>query len=115
MNGRICVLVALLSVALVPSFSVHAQDHKGMVEIYGLGTQSCGAWNNARAHKSSEATENAMTSWAQGFVSAAANYSHLKESDSDGLASFLDQYCQAHPLASFYTASSHLVMALGGK
>jgi hypothetical protein len=92
-----------------------------MVTVLGVGNKSCGAWIAAR--RANDATAYTLQGWVAGFLSGsnsiiASNPAYgidtLKEvaqGDAQGLWTWVDNYCQAHPLNSVATAAD----ALGGE
>lgn len=56
-------------------------------------------------------------SWVAGFVSGvgAAGFGPLRKTDAAALTTFMDQYCQAHPLESISSAARRLVAELAGQ
>jgi hypothetical protein len=79
---------------------------------YGQGMQSCGAW---LASSTDKADRLFFTTWILGWVSAAGYYDAqgaLRETDSDAIAAWVDNYCHAHPLDHIAVAAAALVTAL---
>ena len=74
--------------------------------ILGIGNDSCGQWTASRSRGNSVVREPLILSWLQGWLSAesvtvsfASNgKQYLKSTYKDALASWLDNYCKAHPL-----------------
>jgi hypothetical protein len=82
--------------------------------VYGWGTQSCGAWIAAAATDPVARLE--ATEWILGWVSATGLYSApLKESDVVAMNTWVDGYCQAHPLDDVQDAAAYLTGALAKK
>ena len=79
-------------------------------KVYGQGNQSCGAWEERNRLE----RDTHLFTWVVGFVSGAAYASPktLRETDSEGIAAWMDSYCQAHPLDSIANAAGALVVAL---
>jgi hypothetical protein len=74
--------------------------------MYGVGAESCGTWLAER--KGTNWYNEGQ--WVLGWVSAAGNYTgHLRKSDSDALAAWVDKYCREHPLDNLTVAAGHLV------
>lgn len=83
--------------------------------ILGHGNVSCGTWLQTRG--SQTLAEAAQESWVLGFVTGFNNYAVrsgniLGGTDTDGLFSWIDAYCQANPLDSLFHASGALVREL---
>jgi hypothetical protein len=71
--------------------------HAGYM-TYGAGTQSCGAWIEARR----KGEHYNMGQWMLGFLSAAGYYGEkMRESESSAMLVWMDNYCQQQPLKDF--------------
>lgn len=86
--------VVLGTVVLLLSADAHSQG----LQLLGAGTNaSCGRWLSDRQSNNYFP----MGNWALGFLSGAAMYSNdlnpLQGVDSDAVAYWLDNYCQARP------------------
>jgi hypothetical protein len=82
----------------------------------GVGaTASCGKWLSRRASGNWFDIGN----WALGFMSGVAIYSDdlnpLIKVDSDAVAYWLDNYCSAHPTASFVDAIKVFINTRAGE
>ena len=84
--------------------------------VIGLGTGSCGQWTQDRKARSFEAVS--RESWVTGFLSA-YNVAGLAKSgnitsglDSEGLFSWIDNYCASHPLDQLVKATVELINTL---
>ncbi len=77
--------------------------------IYGQGNLSCGEWiaSNLRG-------THLYATWVLGFVSGTgfASRGDLRQTDSSGIAAWIDNYCQANPLETIEGASASLVSEL---
>jgi hypothetical protein len=76
----------------------------------GKGTDSCGNWTVARHHLQAASVEQ----WFLGFLSgvgfdAVDGTDPLKRQDADAVWSWLDSYCQAHPLDRITRAGATFV------
>jgi hypothetical protein len=82
-----------------------------IVTVLGAGASSCGTWEVDRT--SNEFTASHDLSWVLGFVtgieSAKAsdlNSGLLVDTDANGIAGWIDNFCKANPTASIYAASA---------
>ena len=102
------VIVAIASILL--GYGVGSA--RGQSLVYGHGNLSCGRWteDNKRGRDDSEV-------WVLGFVSGAAWASPepQRQTDSDAMAAWIDQYCGAHPLDTIQRAASVLALELERK
>jgi hypothetical protein len=110
MRAVLAVFASFAITLLVPV--AHAEDRPRVT--YGHGAASCGAWIAARKPYGKD--QAVMVSWVLGYVSAAGVFSTggLPAVDSDGLASFMDNYCRSHPLEPINGGAMHLVRHLAG-
>jgi hypothetical protein len=83
---------------------------QGSYGVYGQGNQSCGRWTDQNSGK----RDSHLYTWVVGFVSGAgfASADRLRQTDSDGIAAWIDRYCSAHPLDAIAKASGALVEEL---
>ena len=84
----------------------------GQFMSYGSGAASCGKWL-ASSHDSGD--RNRKLNWVLGWLSAAGYYDvlgSLKETDSDAIAAWVDNYCRDKPLDTISNAASALVRTL---
>ena len=101
------VVVAIACLLLGHGFA----SARGMYQVYGQGTLSCGRWTeDNRAGRDKH-----LQTWVIGFVSGAcaalaASKVELRQTDSDAMAAWIDQYCAAHPLETVGTATEELVL-----
>jgi hypothetical protein len=90
------------------------------VNVYGYGNMSCGQWTEVRTAENRNADDPhalMMVAWMHGFLTAASiAYSNqnasLKTGDNAAFKSWIDNYCQSHPLDEFVDAVHKLVEAL---
>ena len=108
MNYRL-VLLALL---LIMPLATRAQT----TMLYGVGTESCGAWLKYRQAKSWESQ--VRESWVDGFLSA---YNALgpnrsgdisQGNDHDRRMARIDSYCQSHMAENIASATTALIADL---
>ena len=96
---------------------VMAQGHAeaAIHTTYGYGLQTCGDWTQAR--KTSDwVTENVMTAWATGFLTASSRLRPAQRAtDVGGIKGYLDGTCEKRPLITFETAVTALAQELGGQ
>jgi len=91
-------------------------------EVLGSGVESCGTWLQNRGAQSYDtvalAREFVQESWVLGYLTGSNNYaiqqsgSNTAGVDANGFFSWIDGYCQAHPLDNVFQASGALVRAL---
>jgi len=88
------ILPLALTTALLSTAS-HA-DYDYM--IYGYPDTSCGTWTTERDKDSSEGWQ--LESWILGWISGAgwAGDTELKNTDSQALIQWINNYCQENPL-----------------
>jgi hypothetical protein len=95
---------------LVIAVSPDAADAARPVGIHMVGqglSRTCSDWLSS-AH--SKADRTAMLAWVAGFVSQASlSLADLAAIDEDGIATFLDAECAAHPQIRLHMAASLLV------
>jgi hypothetical protein len=84
----------------------------GRITVYGAGTGSCGKW----LASSTDVEDRLLkVNWVLGWVSAAGHYEvhgDLKETDSDAITAWVDNYCRGSPLKDISDAAAALVRAL---
>ena len=79
---------------------------------YGVGTQSCGQWLEAR-RDTNKSFYFQLGSWVQGWVSSAGYYGTvLKKTDTAAMDAWVDNFCSANPLLDMDDAARGLVTAL---
>lgn len=113
-----CIGLFALSVTTVAIAKPHADW------IYGSGTDSCGDWIANRASKTRSIDAKLELSWMLGWLSAdgldigeiksqyAQKGFHLKRTDANAVAEWLDNYCRTHPLSTLYDSTAALHNAL---
>lgn len=79
--------------------------------LYGPGTRSCGAWT---ADRKTESAWLGQANWLTGVVSAANMFAEQppRETDSQAIAAWIDNYCSANPLSGLSDAVGGLLTAL---
>jgi hypothetical protein len=106
-RGPVIVLAVVASAGLVAAQRPRSSSY---FSVYGLETQSCGAWL-ALPNKASSP----YGWWLTGFVSGAgyATPYDMRRSDRDGLMSWVDKYCAERPLDPLASAAIALAKELG--
>jgi hypothetical protein len=108
--------------ALVAMVSIHPADARpsadNNVMVLGVGVKSCGTWARVRSLKNTEWWT--LMAWAQGFITSVnmrgpGSEDITKGTDSDGVAAWIDNYCQQHPLHPLAKAVDALVDELTTK
>jgi len=101
---RKSVIAALMLCCLLPGI--------GFAEytVYGPGRKSCDGWFEDRK----SFTWISDIFWLSGWLSAAGYYgiADLKTTSSDGMAAYVDKYCQENPLSAIDEAAMALVKSL---
>lgn len=111
MLGRI---IAIGFLATVTPVCVQALDEGGKFLIWGVGTNSCEQWTNARIERPIPPV---YMSWIQGFVSS---HNHYAEGPNDLgrniqpalVTNWIDRYCSQHPQDLLAQAAEALVIQL---
>ncbi|MCI0561072.1 MAG: hypothetical protein MN733_21510 [Nitrososphaera sp.] len=104
------ILMALATTAMAVTIATEPFQHT----VYSVGTRTCGAWVEARRKDDWYQ----MGQWILGYVSAAGFYAgyykdrSLKDSDSGAFLTYMDNYCQQHPLELFETGVRQLIEEL---
>jgi hypothetical protein len=104
---------AFLATILVPSAGWAMEP--GQFENLGIGNDSCGQWTQTRREVGYR--WQAYMSWVQGFLTAynvftEGTHDVTRGVDSDGLAGWIDNYCQQHPLDNLAAAAQQLTTEL---
>jgi hypothetical protein len=74
--------------------------------VYGNGATSCGSWTIARQRNQWADRGH----WVLGWVSAASVYTNrVKRTDADGIFTWIDRYCIAHPTDELARAAMALI------
>ena len=69
---------------------------------YGMATTSCGTWTQARKGLETVNQQNAMVSWAAGYLTATGRFNaNMRNTDADGILSYLDNYCGHYAKKAF--------------
>jgi len=108
-------LTAILLALSLLTTSVAAQ------KWIGFGGVSCGSWSEKR--RTEPEVSAAYTVWVLGFVSGAnvdqtillGHPDFLKNTDKDGIVTWMNNYCASHPLDTVMTATLKLMAALRDK
>jgi hypothetical protein len=110
--------VSLLLLGLMLTFGTpaNAANATGHIQVYGFGTQSCGAYSQARQQPAAWDAGD-FTSWLGGYISATNHrllntYDVAGHTDFKGLLGWLDNYCRANPTENFAGAAEALVIFL---
>ena len=101
--------------AVLVAAAVWLPTTAGAVAIMGQGTESCGAWSEARHHDLPNPNATAMFSWVAGHISGAAaatGVDLLASTDAGAIKGWLDKYCREHPLEKFGVAVDLLEIEL---
>lgn len=103
----LCLLCLSLSTPLGAEYRLAPTDEVpdfGKKAIIGAGVASCGRWLEDRKTGRYYNMEN----WALGYISGAAMWGNgldpLRQTDADGVAYWLDNYCVAKPTSYFHDA-----------
>lgn len=84
--------------------------HGASAEITYLGTMSCGSWVQAK-QQGDLASRDRYRMWVVGFLSGSAiqtNRDVLEGIDEASLSTWVDNYCQKHPLEKLVAAADAL-------
>jgi hypothetical protein len=78
-----------------------------------VGTASCGQWL-ADDKNQNNIMRNTELSWVLGWLSATSAFmgvagGHLRHTDANAVAAWVDKYCREHPLEPIYGAATGLV------
>ena len=119
----------ILFIGLLYLLTTEAKADEKKIMIYGTGTKSCGSYlPEYQTYLRYKQTNNILItddsvfltylSWIQGFLTAVneLNNMHIddiqKGTDYDGIMSWIDNYCQKHPLENIQTATTLLMYEL---
>jgi hypothetical protein len=110
---RSALIVAAMAMLVSANSSAQPVPHRA--DIMGPGTISCGKWIEQR--REAGVVMYGSEDWVLGFLSGYNEYSSTdgrltSDTDADGAMTWLDNYCQAHPLDKLATATTALVAAL---
>ena len=105
--------LVVLALAITFTLVVTAQRSTAGYYIYGNGKQSCGTWvqNKEKDTASRVTLYDGQKAWVVGFVSGAGYWRSgpdLQATDVGGIVTFMDTYCQAHPLNLIATGAAAL-------
>ena len=112
-----CMFAVLLAIA--GPVDLHAQPTHA-VAVGGTGREPCAAWTQDRnAEKEpGRQTSEGRIEWISGFFSAVNLFAepsgnlHGGIDDRDGMLSWIDNYCRAHPGDPLFAAAANLVLQL---
>jgi hypothetical protein len=114
--------IGLLGLGVLLGTALPAASQNVSVRLLGAGTVSCGKWTAARKGDDDiSKTEAAVYfSWAEGYLTAIQQAlpevnKGVRQTDADGLAGWLDDYCAAHSLDNLAAASQALALELGAR
>jgi hypothetical protein len=103
------------SIGVTPALAQTATQ----IGVVGAGTVSCGHWTSWQASKdpASLARSIGAVSWVEGYITAMAVESkkinaEIHWTDSEGLATWMDNYCGSHPHRSVGYAAGALAAEL---
>jgi hypothetical protein len=104
--------------AIVATMVVCGKARAGGINLFGVGSNSCGTW--LRFDQADNYNHTIMVAWLDGFLSAenvSRQLAGLSGSlgdgtDINGRPAWVTQYCQAHPLDALYVAAWALVQEL---
>lgn len=105
------IIYKLLMVLLLSSTSINANA------ITIKGVPECGSWINAKENNK-EIRLLAYEGWLSGFLSGVAlqaNIDALKDTNSESMFLWVDNYCRANPLDDLSTAGLLLFIELANK
>lgn len=78
---------------------------------YGYGTGSCGRWITDKAENN--VVNAANRAWVLGYITGVGGSGvRMRQTDSPGILSFVDQYCDAHRVDTIEVAAVALVTEL---
>jgi len=101
------VLVCVILAGMVPALADAAEKLPGDYTAIGLGGASCGTWTSRRRLEGIRRT--GYEQWVLGFLSGigyASVKDPLNDMDMDGVLAWIDNYCQAHPIAAIGEAAA---------
>lgn len=107
-------LILLVGLVGLMGGCLNARAAGPMGLIMGAGTESCGTWVQARQGRGPVpfGTQSLFVEWAEGYLSAVELWSPPKPTDGldpGALETWLDNYCQTHPLTHFVDALDALI------
>ena len=110
MNRLILLIASLIVMSMVLMTNQVSAKY-----FIGAGTNSCGAWLEARKIHGGRAMD--MQAWVLGYVSGRnqadpRDKDFLVEPDAEALFAWLDSYCPRHPLDKFVSAINALIYDL---
>lgn len=97
--------------AVILALAMNASAKTGNKEITYLGTWDCGQWREA-TRKNNESVRQGYLMWVTGFLSGTAIAldldTMLDNISSASVASWMDNYCQKHPLDKLVAGAAQL-------
>ena len=120
MKKEICSFVFMaLAILISPNVAQALPDETGEYTKLGVGNLECGLWTQAQQIGDVNAVwwKTLILGWVQGFLSAYNFYvpgtsNITKETDSQGVARWIDDYCLHHRADSISDAAEALVAEL---
>ena len=109
-------LIALITLVLLDATGMQAHsDNRGGFTVLGIGNKSCGSWVSDR--KSKSGVDLIDVAWALGFLSAYNQFGPepddvTAQTDVNGIAGWIDNYCTDHPLDTVSLATQALINEL---
>lgn len=105
------VITAAAALLLLGS-SVHAADKEGNYAVWGMGNQSCHAYNKARTGAEGEA--DTFKYYVMGYLTAynvhqSETYSISSATPMPDIMVWLDEFCDSHAVSSFETALKNYI------
>jgi hypothetical protein len=110
---------AVTTAALLTVLAAQPAPAASQYAILGAGGRPCGSWLQARSQASPEST--VLQSWVLGYITSInANLLTVSQDVADGnspegLFTWIDGYCSAHPLDSVARAAGNLYESLRAK
>ena len=96
--------IILTALAILMSSTIHAKDYKEQFATYGLGSDPCLSYTNAR--KAGGLEEDKYRHWLAGYVSAfnlivsPTTFDIFGSTDFEGMMDWLDDRCSKYPRAN---------------
>ena len=100
-------VIATATAVLLLSGGARAADKEGNYAVWGMGNQSCHAYNKARA--GTEGDADTFKFYVMGYLTAynvhqSETYSISSATPMPDILVWLDEYCDGHAVSSFETA-----------
>jgi hypothetical protein len=109
-------LLALVTLALIEATGAQAHSAGGGgFTVLGIGNKSCGSW--VSDSKSKNGADLVNEAWVLGFLSAYNEFGPepddvTAQTDVNGVAGWIDNYCTGHPLDTVSLATQALINEL---